>query len=158
MTWTTPKTWATGEPLTASDLNTHVRDNLDALKTPPTDSFNGALNKNTTSTTFISIDAGLDLSITTSGGDVLVGLWIATLRVNGAGIGGAIRLLVDDAPVAYQYHVWGVSNGDRSFAGSYLAEGLAAGAHTFKLQWSVLTGGYTLTSPNVGWQFFAREV
>lgn len=28
MTWTTPRTWVTGEVLSSSNLNTHVRDNL----------------------------------------------------------------------------------------------------------------------------------
>lgn len=31
MPWTNPKTWITGEVLTASDLNTHLRDNTDFL-------------------------------------------------------------------------------------------------------------------------------
>lgn len=30
MTWTTPKTWAANDVLTAADLNTHLRDNLTA--------------------------------------------------------------------------------------------------------------------------------
>lgn len=29
MSWTTPKTWASGDILTASDMNTYVRDNTD---------------------------------------------------------------------------------------------------------------------------------
>jgi len=33
MPWTTPRTWTTGEVVTASQLNTHVRDNLDDLRT-----------------------------------------------------------------------------------------------------------------------------
>ena len=33
MAWTTPKTWAANDVLTAADMNTHVRDNLDALQT-----------------------------------------------------------------------------------------------------------------------------
>ncbi len=32
MAWTTPKTWNTGDPVTASEMNTQVRDNLDYLK------------------------------------------------------------------------------------------------------------------------------
>jgi hypothetical protein len=28
MAWTTPKTWAVGDPATAADLNTYVRDNV----------------------------------------------------------------------------------------------------------------------------------
>jgi hypothetical protein len=31
MAWTTPKTW-TATTLTSSDMNAHVRDNLNALK------------------------------------------------------------------------------------------------------------------------------
>jgi hypothetical protein len=38
MSWTTPKTWATGEVLTSSDMNTYVRDNTAALR-----EFGGAL-------------------------------------------------------------------------------------------------------------------
>lgn len=33
MAWTTPRTWVAGETVTASLMNTHVRDNLDYLKT-----------------------------------------------------------------------------------------------------------------------------
>lgn len=33
MTWTTPKTWVTGDVLTASDMNTYVRDNTNYLNT-----------------------------------------------------------------------------------------------------------------------------
>lgn len=31
MAWTTPKTWAVGDVLTAADMNTYVRDNEDAI-------------------------------------------------------------------------------------------------------------------------------
>lgn len=37
MAWTTPKTWVAGSVLTAAELNTHVRDNLNVLKTSLTD-------------------------------------------------------------------------------------------------------------------------
>lgn len=36
MAWTTPRTWVTGELVTASIMNTHVRDNLSHLGTRPT--------------------------------------------------------------------------------------------------------------------------
>ena len=35
MAWNTPKTWAVGDILTASDMNTYVRDNTDFLNAPP---------------------------------------------------------------------------------------------------------------------------
>ena len=31
MAWTPPKTWSTGDPLSAADLNTYIRDNENAL-------------------------------------------------------------------------------------------------------------------------------
>ena len=34
MAWTTPRTWVAGELVTASIMNTHVRDNLTALLGP----------------------------------------------------------------------------------------------------------------------------
>ena len=34
--WTSPKTWSTGEELTSTDFNTHIRDNLTGLKDPAT--------------------------------------------------------------------------------------------------------------------------
>jgi hypothetical protein len=36
MAWTTPRTWVAGEVVTAALLNTHLRDNLDALGNPAT--------------------------------------------------------------------------------------------------------------------------
>lgn len=33
MAWTTPRTWVAGEAPTAATLNTHIRDNLDAIAT-----------------------------------------------------------------------------------------------------------------------------
>lgn len=35
MAYTTPKTWTVGEVLTAANLNTHLRDNVAFLATPP---------------------------------------------------------------------------------------------------------------------------
>ena len=36
MVWTAPRTWATGEVVTAALLNTHLRDNLLAIRNPET--------------------------------------------------------------------------------------------------------------------------
>ena len=67
MAWTQPKTWAS-EPLTSSDLNTHLRDNLEILKDPPSDDniLNQGSDYTTTSTAFVNIDGtNLSLTITT---------------------------------------------------------------------------------------------
>jgi len=75
MSWSTPRTWVTDEVVTATMMNTHVRDNLNALKAPPTDHYecDEASDYTTTSTTFVDVDAtNLALTITTAGGDVMV--------------------------------------------------------------------------------------
>ena len=36
MAWTTPRTWVDGEVVTASIMNTHIRDNLNELRAPRT--------------------------------------------------------------------------------------------------------------------------
>lgn len=78
MAWTTPRTWQVDELVTATLMNTHVRDNLNALKAPPSQQIvrdNGA-RYTTTSTTFVPLDAtNLVCTLNTNGGDVLVWFW-----------------------------------------------------------------------------------
>lgn len=75
MTWTTPKTW-TSEPLLSSDLNTQLRDNLEALKSPPTDIFttDNGTNYSIGNVGWADVDAtDFSLTITPSGDTVLIG-------------------------------------------------------------------------------------
>src|SRR5690349_6213759 len=75
MAWTAPKTWTVGEPLTAPDLNAHIRDNMLALKAPPTDlvRLDEPTDYTTTSTVFVPVDTSvLTLSFITFGGDVMI--------------------------------------------------------------------------------------
>lgn len=58
MAWTAPRTWVTGEVVTAALLNTHMRDNLNFLKTV------GGLTKLT------QVAATADLSLSTTPTDV----------------------------------------------------------------------------------------
>jgi hypothetical protein len=165
MAWTTPKTW-TSEPLTSLDLNTHLRDNLEALKDPPGTSYvlNESANYYTTSTSFVDVDGSkLALTISTGGGDVMVhfhGVVAAAsgrvnfdLDVDGvrvAGDDGITRLDTITAPVSF----------------TRLISGLAAGAHTFRLQWRVSSGGSATLYAGAGStvqldvhpQFWVREV
>ncbi|MEO1163712.1 MAG: hypothetical protein AAFV98_08020 [Chloroflexota bacterium] len=74
MAWTQPKTWS-NEPLVASDLNTHLRDNMEALKEPPSANYelDETSDYTTTSTTFVDVDStNLSLTLDTNGGDVKV--------------------------------------------------------------------------------------
>lgn len=176
MTWTIPKTWVTGEPLTAGDLNTHLRDNLEALKEPPTDHYapDETADYSTTSNSFVDVDGTkLALTITTNGGDVLVGFHGT---VNGNNTGGVVRYLHfdvevdgqrvagDDGAVALGVPASTSVTAPVSFV--RLVTGLAAGTHTFKLQWrrnntgvtGTLYAGAGTAGLDLHPQFWVREV
>lgn len=172
MAWTTPKTWNVDELLTAANLNTHLRDNLNALKSPPTGHYecNEAADYTTTSTSFVDVDGtNLALTFTTNGGDVLVHFHASVMHTASGRI--CFDVAVDGNRVA----------GDDGMIGGYvpvsasgypmvqmtftrLLTGLSAGEHTFKLQWK--TSGATArlyAGAGTSWgdlhpQFWAREV
>lgn len=142
MTWIQPKTWSS-EPLVAGDMNTHLRDNLEALKDPPqggTDIDNSS-DYSTTSTSFVDVDAtDFSTTITTHGSDVLVTLCVTVvgstnyayfdIEVDGTGVAGddgILKKLCDgNAPDTMTLYYW--------------VKGLSAGSHTFTLQWKASTG------------------
>lgn len=169
--WTQPKTW-TNEPLIAGDLNTHLRDNLEALKAPPTDTYvlNESGDYSSASTSWVDINATtLSLDITTSGGDILVHfhgsfrpcsnagefMYLDITR-NGSRVGGddgmlAVMRLVSAAPI-------------QVVTFSRLLTGIPAGTHQIRLQWrmsagtSVLYTGAGTATLDLHPQFWAREI
>lgn len=166
--WTTPKTWAVDELVTASALNTHLRDNLNALKTPPSAHYecNEASDYTTSGTSFADVDAtNLALTITTNGGDVLVhfhGLvsnTVGRVFLDVYESDGAARIAGDDGMIRS-----GLNGEAETLTFTRLITGLSAGEHTFKLQWKVNTGTGTLyagagsTNADVHPQFWAREM
>ena len=163
-TWRTPITWSVGQLVTATNLNEQVRDNLEFLKTPPTALYNvnQGSDYTTTSTSFADVDAtNLALTITTAGGDVLIGFMGyagGTARVYFDVLIDGVRMAGDDGFLA------SVNAANTPVTLVALKQGLAPGNHTFKLQWKVNSGSATLyagagtsgldTHP----QFFVREV
>lgn len=168
MAYTQPTTRNTGDSITASIWNTDLVDNVIALKNPPSASYvaNEAANWTTTSTSFVDVDAtDLSLSITTTGGDVMIGFHG---NVSGANISvyldvamDGTRLGTDDGFIGV-FVTTTVTNGTVGFV--RLVTGVSAGAHTFKLQWRVSSGTGTLyagagtSSADVHPQFWVREV
>ena len=155
MAWTTPKTnWATGELVTAEDMNA-IGENLALLK--PT-----AIAAYTTTEdiaipgdgTFRDVDSdNLNLSITTSGGDVLVhfhGRQIYSDRrfdveVDGKRIGNS------------ENGIWSSHGDDQFVCFTRLIQDLSAGSHVFKLQYSGALTGYS-RALLAGAQFWVREI
>ncbi|HVO70081.1 MAG TPA: hypothetical protein VMT24_08550 [Aggregatilineaceae bacterium] len=172
MAWTTPKTWNVDELLTAANLNTHLRDNLNALKAPPTDHYecDEASEYTTTSTSFVDVDGtNLALTITTSGGDVLVHFHASVVHTNNGKIFfdmtlDGSRISRDDGFLGGYVSNAGAGNTASSWMSfTRLVTGVAAGEHTFVLQWRTtastakLFAGAT-TGQDVHPQFWAREV
>ncbi len=161
--WTTPKTWTVDELVTASAMNTHLRDNLNALKTPPSAHYecDESSDYTTSAGAWVDVDAtNLALTITTNGGDVLVHfhgnvygssahVWL-DVAVDGTREGG------DDGIVRARQSDYDTVSFTR------LITGLSAGEHTFKLQWKSSNGtlyaGAGTTNLDVHPQFWVREV
>jgi hypothetical protein len=149
MAWTTPATWTPGQLVAASDLNTHLRDNLLYL-------FNGRpksvikrdnnANYSTSSTTFVDVDAtNLAISLAIASGNALVGFMAVTsnnvqldIDVDGTRYAnGAADGLVTGQDASS-------TRGGQS--GCVLVTGLSVASHTFKLKYKVTTGTGTLYS------------
>lgn len=166
-TWTAPLTWTTDQLVTASDLNTHLRDNLEFLKDPPTTAalLNESANYSTTSTTFVNVDATkLTLTLTTSGGAVLIGFSGMCLNSGGT-FAIYFDVDIDGARFAGDDGITGsAAAAVEHFAFAILKTGLAAGTHTFKLMWRVSAGtgvfytGAGTANADIHPYFWAREV
>lgn len=148
--WSAPRTWSVGELVTAALLNTHLRDNLEFLKTPPTGLYtlNQGGDYSITSTTFVDVDAtNLALTITTAGGDVLIGFSGSFAQATSLAyiyldlLIDGVRFMGDDGII---FHQAATANARFHMSFCVLKQGLAVGSHTFKLQWRVSAGAGTL--------------
>jgi len=150
MSWTDPKTWAVGEVVTANLLNEQVRDNLTALKTTNSAQYllDESTDYTTTSTSFADVDATkFSHTITTTGGDVLIG-FNASIKMSGGSLPVYFDVDMDGTRVASDDGIVIISSttSNNINGGSfiYLVTNVAGGAHTFKLQWKVDAGTATL--------------
>lgn len=172
MAWTQPRTWS-AELVTAAMFNEQLRDNLLALKNPPSDVINADLSFDytTTSTTFVNVtnaaDGGTDvvsLTIVTNGGDVMVG-FVGSFDSTGGSVYLTLRIddtttaAGDDGIVRME-----LGTATTSIGFVYLITGLAAGSHKFNLRWKASAGTITLyagegtLNNDLHPQFWAREV
>ena len=161
MAWTTPKTWTVDEVVGASDMNTHLRDNLVALKDPPSAIYDGGtLTHTTTSSTFADVDAvNLKLSVTITGDTVLIGFVGECSSVSSASVLG-LDITVDGvsvtggAGVIREHYL--PTNETQNVSFVWRETGLVAGKKEFRLQFrrAVLSGTVKLYST----QFWVAEV
>lgn len=171
MAWSAPKTWSS-EPLTSTDMNTYIRDNQNYLYNRLENTSKYELDEGsdytTTSTSFVDVDgSNLALSLTTTGGDVLVG-FIGTVKHDTNN--GAIFCNISVDGVDYfsndgLFFNRNLDLGDyRTFSFVVRITGLANGAHTFKLRWKTSTGTATLyagagtSGADIHPQFWVQEI
>ncbi len=169
MAWTTPKTWSS-EPLTSIDLNTYVRDNQNHLKDRLDASASrlvssGAL-LTTTANDFVDIDATkLALTLTTHGGDVLLG-FTGTVRHQWNTATTSFNVAIDDVDYVGDDGFIGVTNGSsrdvktsKPVSFVVLITGLSAGSHSFRLRWKTSNGNTaSMDVVDLHPQFWAKEI
>ena len=157
MTWTSPKTnWSNGELVTADDLNA-VSENLAALNNLPTVAHTTAADISANARDFDDVDStNLNLTITTTGGDLLVHFHGTVelnngeratfdIDVDGSRQGGDIGILHGGI------HQAGIH---KAFSFTRLVQDLSAGSHSVNLQWKS-RGNIKLFH---GAQFWVREI
>lgn len=153
MAWTTPRTWQVDELVTATIMNTHIRDNLNALKVPASSQVirdNGARYQ-TTATSFTAIDStNMIRTLNTAGGDILVWFWgtfvisatnvlcldiryDTTTRVGAAWTQGLLATQISNVPQTVHL-------------GPIIISGLSAGSHTFDVMWKTSGGTMQLAA------------
>lgn len=156
-TWTSPHTWVDGELVGASGLNTHVRDNLNALMNP--NNFNLQTNAafSTTATTFITLTS--TALVVQGGGPVLIGGRFSILVSNFNT--GMVVLDVDGT----QSTIYSGGNSPSFVGFSELWTGLTVASHTISLKWKVAIGtvtawttGGTNILPNTPLTLYAIEL
>jgi hypothetical protein len=173
MAWNGTKDWS-NEPLIATDMDTYVSDNLDALKEPPSAVYDmdELTDLTVSSTTFVDLDAvegRLQHTITTTGGDVMVGFRCA---MSGAAATALfLDITVDGTPEGGTDGIFTQSSNasanvaDEGIFFMHIITGLAAGSHVFKLQGKVDASGSVIIYRGAGTaqadvigQFWVREM
>jgi hypothetical protein len=144
-TYTAPRTWTTGEIVTASIMNTHVRDNLDYLKARPVvrvSDLDGTVSS-TTSASFVDI-TGATVNITTSGSSRLLILASGSGAFPNANT-SYITALVDgtnQGDATWGFIAGTVATAPIPWAFVHLTTAAVAdGVHTVKLQHKISSGG-----------------
>lgn len=171
--FTNPITHVANQRFTKAQLETALRDNMNALKFPPTAvyaSTGHSSDWSTTSTSFADVDStNLALSITTTGdgqgnaGDVMIGLTgtlysSASIRIYLRLLEDGVALNADDGLLVSE------GSGVRPVSFMFLRANASIGTHIYKLSWKV-SGGTGVLLANAGTstrdcktQFWVREV
>jgi hypothetical protein len=165
--WTPPRTWTVGELVTAGLLNTHLRDNFEFLKGQIDLPLNFATASSASAyssggTAYSDVDpVALKLTLTTSGGAILLGL---SSHIKHNTLLGETRLDWNVDGVRLGEATYGTCFMQASAADAYtpishvLVHALAAGIHTIKLQFASSGGTATIGGIAGGTTLWALEL
>jgi hypothetical protein len=147
MGWTTPRTWITGEVVTAAEMNTHIRDNETALQ-PQAATI--ATQETTASLTYVDL-ATSGPTVTLLTGTQVYCTVSAFSTNNTSGDGCTIAVAVSGATtiaagagtsaVSLTQMLTAAANQQVPLCNSFILSGLTAGTNTFKLQYQAVLGG-----------------
>ncbi len=152
MARTTPKTdWADGDLVTAAHLNA-IGENLAALLNPPTALGTLPARVETGSTVFIDVHSNFNLSLTTTGGDVLA-VFSGTVDHDSDQRAFSYYAIEVDGLRQGHWHSKELNKVGTTY--TYLIQNLSPGTHTFKLQWHAQNRDIQISS---GAQFWVREI
>lgn len=150
MGFSDPITFVANQRFTKAQLQTALRDNMNALKFPPTASYLAkglASDYSTTSTSFTDIDGtNMALSITTTGngsaGNADVFLCLNGMLYSSGAIRIYIRFLEDGVALNADdgLLVMEMASTVKPLCAQFLRVNATAGAHTYKAQWKVSSG------------------
>jgi hypothetical protein len=145
-TWATLTTLAAKQLLTYTHMN-NIKNDIDILRTPARYFYQRPVvdgDYTEASTTFNDIDAtNIDETLTTTGNPVQIRFYSG--RHNNTATALEIDLIIDGVSVMAGTPIWrGIANVPCSLV--WISEGLAAGSHSFKLQWRIVGAG-TATFP-----------
>lgn len=158
MAWTAPRTWTTGELVTAAIMNTHVRDNLLHLGEPAgltvDDTVTGFTNTSYADMDALTTDT-LNAPVVTTADTLTTALVLISCRTivqatSGNAfmsyrVSGASTIASDDDFSVFA--TTAANNASRTFA--HTRTGLTAGANTFEVQARVSANSATIQSPGI---------
>jgi len=162
MTWTAPRTWLTGELVTASLMNTHIRDNLLHLylfdlsggRTVDVSTLSSSVS--TTSTSWQQVNASWELNVSVTTGRLLL-FCGATIHANNTGAGGYHRLWDDTNSTTLEDYAVAERNYNKYVYRWYLFDSLTPGTtYTYYMQHK--SGGTTTVTTDRKSQLLALEV
>ena len=151
MAWTTPKSWSVGELLTAANFNAQIRDNtayLAAMAKTQVQHTPTADYTRTGATTWAAVDAvNLAGSITIAAG-TRIKFTVELVMLNNCTSPdyGAVTIFMDGVNIGdANYGIMSTLSSRLRTGAVYLKTGVAAGAHTFELQFRTSNSGLTTT-------------